>query len=148
MASSCTRGGSRWLLGNISSPKEQSRTAQGSDGVTVPAGWRCSTWGHGQWAQWGWVGIELGGPRGLFQRQWFYDCKRRHLPDMWSTSTLLKQSNYHKAMTSHTVMGTFLQIPPSQRRACSKGSVPPASPKRRTDPLHLHPLRTALLHVA
>jgi len=35
------RGGSGWILGNISSPKERSGSgtaAQGNDGVTVPGG--------------------------------------------------------------------------------------------------------------
>lgn len=37
-------------------------------------------------------------------------------------------------MTNHTVMGTFLQILPSQRRAWSQGSVPPASPQKEAWP--------------
>ena len=36
----------------------------GSGGVTVPGSvegtWRCGTEGHGQWAWWGWAGVDLG----------------------------------------------------------------------------------------
>ena len=41
MASSCARGGSGWILGTISSPKEQccsGTAAQGGEGVTVHGG--------------------------------------------------------------------------------------------------------------
>ena len=37
MALSCTRGGSSWILGKISSPKEQlTQTAQGGGAVIIP----------------------------------------------------------------------------------------------------------------
>ena len=69
MASSCTRGGLGWILGNTSSQKEWSdmgTAAQGGGGVTVPGGvpepWRCGTEGCGQWA----VLVDLN-LRGLFQ---------------------------------------------------------------------------------
>ena len=60
MASGCTRGGSGWMLGKISLPKEwwcSGTAAQGGGGVTVPGGvqepcW-CGTEGRGQWAWWG-----------------------------------------------------------------------------------------------
>ena len=57
---------SGWILGKISSPKSSralAQTAQGGGGVTVPGGVpelrRCGT--EGQWAQWGWVEVGLGG---------------------------------------------------------------------------------------
>ena len=43
----------------------------GGGGVTilrcVEEPWRCGTWGHGQWARWGWVGVGLGDLGDLFQ---------------------------------------------------------------------------------
>ena len=53
MASSYTRGGSGWTLGEAFSPKEWSGTGtgyQGSAGVTIPEGVKgvsCCTEGHG-----------------------------------------------------------------------------------------------------
>jgi len=48
------RGGSGWILGNISSQKQRpcaGTAARGGDGVTVPGGvpepWRCATEGCG-----------------------------------------------------------------------------------------------------
>ena len=41
------RGGSGWMLGNISSPKEWSGTGTGCPGITVPGGvpdWQLGTW--------------------------------------------------------------------------------------------------------
>jgi len=65
MASSCTRGGSGWILGTIYLPKEQccsGTAAHGGGGVTVPGGvpepWGCGTEGRGQWAQWGELGFD------------------------------------------------------------------------------------------
>ena len=47
------------------------QAAQGGGGVTVPEGvpepCGCGTDGHGQWAWWGLLVIELGDLRGLFQ---------------------------------------------------------------------------------
>ena len=50
MASSCTRGGSGWMLGKISSPKSDAvleQAAQGGGRVTIPGGFqekdRCGT---------------------------------------------------------------------------------------------------------
>ena len=38
--------------------------AQGGGGATIPGGvqelWRCGTWGRGQWARWGGLGLGLG----------------------------------------------------------------------------------------
>jgi len=66
MASHCTRGGSGWLLGNISSQKEWSGRGMGcpgSGGVTIPGGvpdlWRCGMEEHGQWAWWGGLGLDM-----------------------------------------------------------------------------------------
>ena len=55
----------RWILGNISSPKERccsGTAAQGGGGVTirggVPEPWGCGTEGCGQWARWGGLGLD------------------------------------------------------------------------------------------
>jgi len=55
---------SGWILGKNSSQKEwgdSGRGCPGGSGVTVPGGtqktWRCGTEGHGQWAWWS--GLEL-----------------------------------------------------------------------------------------
>ena len=67
MASCSARGGSGWILGNISSQKEQccsGTAAHGGGGVTIPGGvpepWGCGTEGRGQWAWWGGLGLGLG----------------------------------------------------------------------------------------
>jgi len=66
MASSCTREGSSWVLGKISSPQEWSSIGTGcpgSGGVTIPGvvqeWWRCGTEGCGQWAWWDGLGLDL-----------------------------------------------------------------------------------------
>ena len=45
--------------------------SSGVEEIMVPGGvqepWRRGTWGHGQWAWWGWAGVRLGDLRGLFQ---------------------------------------------------------------------------------
>jgi len=46
-------------------PREVGVTAPGD----VPEQWRCGTWGHDQWAWWGWVGLGLGDLRGLFHQK-------------------------------------------------------------------------------
>ena len=63
-ASSCPRGGPRWILGRTPLLKEQSGTgtaARGAAGVSVhggvPGPWGCGTEGRGQWAA---VGVEGG----------------------------------------------------------------------------------------
>ena len=69
MASSCARGSPDWMFGNIYSIKKGqalAQAAQGGGGVIIPGGfkklWICVTWGYGQWAWWGWVGLgDLGG---------------------------------------------------------------------------------------
>ena len=47
------------------------QAARGGGGVTVPGGvpelWRCGTEGRGQWACWGWAGVELDDLSGLCQ---------------------------------------------------------------------------------
>ena len=75
MASSCARGGSGWILGKCSSPKEQccsGTAARGGGGVTIPGGvpelWGCGTEGCGQWVWWWWAGVGLGDISDLFQR--------------------------------------------------------------------------------
>ena len=64
MASGCATGGSGWILGTISSQKEQccsGTAARGDGGVTVPGGVPgCGTEGRGQWAWWGGLGLDLG----------------------------------------------------------------------------------------
>ena len=54
MASSCTRGGSGWILGTFllsKSGEALAQAAQGGGGVTAPGGaqetWRCGSEGHG-----------------------------------------------------------------------------------------------------
>ena len=56
MASSCSRGGSGWIVGKISSLKNSGQVlewaAQGRVGVTIPGDvhktFRCCTKGHGE----------------------------------------------------------------------------------------------------
>ena len=57
MASSCSRGGSSWMLGKTSPQKSGAagaQAAQGGDGVTIPGGIQepcgCGTERGGQWA--------------------------------------------------------------------------------------------------
>ena len=61
MASSCTKGGSGWMLGKTGNALEQA--TQGGSKLTIPGGVReqggCGTEGQGQWSWWGWVGIGL-----------------------------------------------------------------------------------------
>ena len=49
----------------------QWHSCTGSGGVTilggVPEPWRCDIEGRGQWAWWGWAGVELEDLGGLFQ---------------------------------------------------------------------------------
>ena len=60
MALSCARGSSGWMLGKISSHKEQLAQAQlpRNAGVTVPGGvpepWRCGTEGRGLAGKYWW----------------------------------------------------------------------------------------------
>ena len=61
------QGASGWVLGTISSPKEQccsGTAAHGSGGVAIPGGvpelWGCGTEGRGQWARWGGLRLGLG----------------------------------------------------------------------------------------
>ena len=60
VALSCTRGGSRWILGEFLLRNEwccSGTAAQGGGAVTTPGGvperCRCGTEGGGQWAWWG-----------------------------------------------------------------------------------------------
>lgn len=72
MASCCARGGSGWILGSISSPKEQSALAQvvQGSGESTPHGvfkeHRDVALGD-RWARWDESMIELDDLGGLFQ---------------------------------------------------------------------------------
>ena len=66
MTLSCATGGTGWILGTISSPKEQccsGTAAQGGGGVTVPGGvpelWGCGTEGCGYGHGGGGLGLDL-----------------------------------------------------------------------------------------
>jgi len=83
MASSCSRGGSVWVLGKAASPKNGQaleRAAQGGDGVTMPGRaqetCRCGTEGCGLGGNVGsrWL-VGLDDLRGLFQPYWFCDSE-------------------------------------------------------------------------
>ena len=61
MTSRCTKGGSGWISGKISSLKQWSGSgtaAQGGEGVTTPGGvpepWRSGTEGHGSAGEYWW----------------------------------------------------------------------------------------------
>jgi len=76
----CTKAGLGWILGKISSPKEQSGAGTDcpvSGGSHCP--WGCSrSMGIWHWGTWSvgilvWVGVGLGGLRALLQPEWFCD---------------------------------------------------------------------------
>jgi len=74
MASSCTRGGAGWILGNISSLKEQccsGTAAHGGGGVTVPGGVQ-GAWG---------CGIVMLLPS-LASPPWFQSCSLSPFPSL------------------------------------------------------------------
>ena len=54
------------MLGKISFQKEWSGTGTAAQGVVrltsleVRESWRCGTWGHGHWAWWDGLGLDLG----------------------------------------------------------------------------------------